>query len=179
MPQKKNPDGLELIRGKTARVVGNLTSLLVLTKGLPLAYNRDLQEDKQRVFDSFDTVAASLMLAAPMVAGAELRREAIAERLDRGYLDATTLMEYLIHRGVPQRTAHHMIGSLVATAMKQDKSLAELSLDEFKTVSNDLDDSVYEVLGVERAIAAFKSIGSTHPELVDQQVEHWKAVLAH
>ena len=93
MPQKVNPDVLELIRGKTARVVGNLTSLLVLIKGLPLAYNRDLQEDKQRLFDSFDTVDACLELAAPLVAGAELNRRAIAERLDRGYLDATTLME--------------------------------------------------------------------------------------
>ena len=96
MPQKINPDVLELIRGKTARVVGNLQTLLVLVKGLPLAYNRDLQEDKPPLFDSFDTVRASLELAAPLVAGAELNRAAIAERLDRGHLDATTLMEYLI-----------------------------------------------------------------------------------
>ena len=114
MPQKINPDVLELIRGKTARVVGNLQTLLVLVKGLPLAYNRDLQEDKPPLFDSFDTVRASLELAAPLVAATELNREAIAERLDRGYLDATTLMEYLIRRGVPQRTAHGLVGRLVA-----------------------------------------------------------------
>ena len=101
MPQKVNPDVLELVRGKTARVVGNLQSLLVLVKGLPLAYNRDLQEDKRPIFDSFDTVNACLELAAPLVAGAELDRAAIAQRLDRGHLDATTLMEYLILRGVP------------------------------------------------------------------------------
>ena len=109
MPQKINPDVLELIRGKTARVVGNLQTLLVLIKGLPLAYNRDLQEDKQPLFDSFDTVRASLELAAPLVAGAELNRAAIAERLDRGHLDATTLMEHLIRRGIPQRTAHGLV----------------------------------------------------------------------
>src|SRR5688500_16459405 len=133
MPQKINPDVLELIRGKTGRVIGNLTSLLVLVKGLPLAYNRDLQEDKERLFDSVDTVAACLELAAAVVAGAELNREAIGTRLDQGYLDATTLMEYLIMRGVPQRTAHEMIGRLVATAMKRGVPLAELPVDEFQS----------------------------------------------
>ncbi|MCX7426033.1 MAG: argininosuccinate lyase, partial [Planctomycetia bacterium] len=130
MPQKINPDVLELIRGKTARVVGNLQTLLVLIKGLPLAYNRDLQEDKPPMFDSFDTVRASLELAAPLVAATQLNREAIAERLDRGYLDATTLMEYLIRRGLPQRTAHGLIGQLVAMARKRGVPLAELPLEE-------------------------------------------------
>ena len=119
MPQKINPDVLELIRGKTARVVGDLQALLVLIKGLPLAYNRDLQEDKPPLFDAFDTVYASLSLAAPLVEGAELNRAAIAERLDRGYLDATTLMEYLIRRGIAQRTAHGLVGGLVARAMER------------------------------------------------------------
>ena len=104
----------------------------MLVKGLPLAYNRDLQEDKERLFDSFDTVDACLELAAAVVAGAELNREAIAARLDRGYLDATTLMEHLIMQGVPQRTAHEIIGRLVATAMKRGVPLAELPLDEFQ-----------------------------------------------
>src|SRR5262245_20817707 len=119
MPQKVNPDVLELTRGKTARVVGNLQALLVLVKGLPLAYNRDLQEDKERIFDSFDTVELCLELAAPLVAGATLNRPAIAEMLDRGYLDATTLMEWLIQRGTPQRTAHHVVGQLVIKAMQR------------------------------------------------------------
>jgi argininosuccinate lyase len=113
MPQKINPDVLELIRGKTGRVIGSLTALLVLVKGLPLSYNRDLQEDKQPLFDAADTVRACLELAAPLVAAAELNRDAIAARLERGYLDATTLMEHLIMEGVPQRTAHEIIGRLV------------------------------------------------------------------
>ena len=123
MPQKINPDVLELIRGKTARVIGNLQTLLVLVKGLPLAYNRDLQEDKRALFDSFDTVSACLEMAAPLVAGAELNREAIAERLDRGHLDATTLMEHLIRRGMPQRTAHDIVGKLVRSALGQRRAV--------------------------------------------------------
>ena len=177
MPQKINPDVLELIRGKSARVIGSLQSLLVLTKGLPLAYNRDLQEDKERVFDAADTVRGCLELAAPLVAGAELRREAIEERLDRGYLDATTLMEELIHRGVPQRTAHELIGKLVAEAMESGARLADLPVESFRAAHESLDESVYEVLGAERAIEAFKSAGSTNPELVADQVALWRARL--
>ena len=174
MPQKINPDVLELIRGKTARVVGNATeSLLVLTKGLPLAYNRDLQEDKERVFDAADTVRACLQLAAPLVAGAELNRAAIEERLDRGHLDATTLMEHLIHRGVPQRTAHELIGKLVGVALERDCRLADLPVEEFQAAHADLGESVYEVLGVERAVRAFRSEGSTHPDRVAEQLAAW------
>ena len=132
MPQKINPDVLELIRGKTARAVGNLQTLLVLLKGLPLAYNRDLQEATPPLLDSFDTVSASLELAAPLVAAAELNRAAIAARLDRGHLDATTLMEHLIRRGVPQRTAHGLVGRLVRKAMERGVRLADLPLEEFR-----------------------------------------------
>ena len=178
MPQKINPDVLELVRGKTGRVVGNLQSLLVLVKGLPLAYNRDLQEDKPRVFDSADTVHACVELAAPVVAGAELNREAIAQRLEGGYLDATTLMEYLIGLGVPQRSAHEIIGRLVAKAMGKSCSLAELPIEDFRSAHDALDDRVYEVLGVERAVAAFKSFGSTAPAQVAAQVAAWKERLA-
>jgi len=165
---------LELIRGKTARVIGNLQSLLVLVKGLPLAYNRDLQEDKEPLFNSFDTVRASLELAAPLVAGAELNRSAIAERLDRGHLDATTLMEHLIRGGVPQRTAHGLVGRLVRTALDRGVRLADLSLDDFRQAHPDLDESVYDVLGPEKAVAAMQSFGSTGPEQVKEQVQRWK-----
>jgi argininosuccinate lyase len=174
MPQKINPDVLELTRGKTARVIGNLQALLVLVKGLPLAYNRDLQEDKERVFDSADTVEACLELAAAVVAGAELNRERIADRLDRGYLDATTLMEHLIRRGVPQRSAHEAIGKLVAAAMERDVPLAGLELAVFQTAHAELDADVYDVLGVDRAVAAFVSEGSTAPAEVAKQVTAWK-----
>lgn len=174
MPQKINPDVLELIRGKTARVVGNLQSLLVLVKGLPLAYNRDLQEDKPPLFDSVDTVKACLELAAPIVGQCQLNTSNIARRLDRGYLDATTLMEFLISRDIPQRTAHHLVGSLVRTAMERDVPLSELKLADFQQASAELDDSIFDFLGVENAIAAFQSYGSTAPAQVADQVEYWR-----
>jgi len=177
MPQKVNPDVLELIRGKTARVVGDLQTLLVLVKGLPLAYNRDLQEDKPPVFDAFDTVRASLELAAPLVAGAELNRAVIADRLDRGYLDATTLMEYLIRRGVPQRTAHGTVGRLVRRAMDRGVRLMDLSLEEFREEEPLLDEGVYQALGAHKAVEAMASYGSTGPSQVRQQMERWKALL--
>ena len=174
MPQKINPDVLELIRGKTARVVGNLTRLLVLVKGLPLAYNRDLQEDKEPIFDSFDTVRGCLELAAPLVAAAELNREAIAARLDEGYLDATTLMEHLIRRGIPQRTAHDLVGNLVRKALTRSQRLADLSLADFQEADPELDESVYAVLGAENAVRAFVSYGSTGPEQVKHQLQAWR-----
>jgi argininosuccinate lyase len=174
MPQKVNPDILELTRGKSARVIGDLQTVLVLVKGLPLAYNRDLQEDKPPLFDSFDTVQACLELAEPLVAGAELNREIIAARLDEGYLDATTLMEYLIGRGIPQRSAHHHVGQLVSRAMQQKVPLADLPLSEFQHLDASLDESVFEVLGAQQAVAAFVSYGSTGPQQVAGQIRRWQ-----
>src|SRR5262249_2516562 len=163
---------------KTARVIGNLQALLVLVKGLPLAYNRDLQEDKERIFDSFDTVELCLELAAPLIAGATLNRTAIAEKLDRGHLDATTLMEWLIQRGTPQRTAHHAVGQLVGKALECGCRLADLPLEDYRNTDSTLDQSVYNVLGVEKAIAAFTSYGSTAPAEVLKQIERWKTKLS-
>ncbi len=174
MPQKINPDVLELIRGKTARVIGHLQTLLVLVKGLPLAYNRDLQEDKPPVFDAFDTVRACLEVAVPLVAGAELLRPAIAQRLEQGYLDATTLMEYLIRRGVPQRTAHDLVGRLVRKAIDRGVPLAGLSLEEFREAHAGLDAEVYAVLGAPQAVQAMQSYGSTGPQQVREQIQRWK-----
>jgi argininosuccinate lyase len=178
MPQKINPDVLELVRGKTARVVGNLTRLLVLVNGLPLAYNRDLQEDKEPLFDSFDTVRACLELAAPLVAAAELNREAIAARLEEGYLDATTLMEFFIRRGRPQRTCHELVGKLVRAAMERGVPLANLKLEEYQRQDPEIDDSIYQVLGSRRAVEAFVSRGSTGPNEVEHALKVWRARLA-
>ena len=174
MPQKVNPDVVELIRGKTARVVGNLQTLLVLTKGLPMAYNRDLQEDKQPVFDSFDTIEAVLTLAAPLIAGMTLNREAIANRLDCGYLDATTLMEHLISKGVPQRTAHGIVGRLVRLAMERNMPLAKVPIKDFKEAYEGFDYNVFSILGAGNAVSAMQSYGSTAPEQVRKQIDVWK-----
>ena len=178
MPQKINPDVLELTRGKTARVVGSLQTLLMLTKGLPLAYNRDLQEDKPPLFDAVDTVESCLEVAAPLVEGARLKLDSIAGRLDRGFLDATTLMEYLIKRGLPQRTAHHLIGGLVKLATEKSVTLSQLPIEDFQSFDSSLDESVYDVLGVDKAVQAFQSVGSTAPAMVASQVDLWKKRLS-
>jgi argininosuccinate lyase len=169
MPQKVNPDVLELIRGKSARVVGDLTTLLVLVKGLPLAYNRDLQEDKPPLLDAVDTVESCLAMAAPVVAEAELDHTAIARRLDEGHLDATALMEFMIRQGVPQRTAHGLVGSLVALASQRGVRLAELTLDDFR--------SSHPALDERGAVEALRSYGSSGPDQVAEQVRRWQAKL--
>jgi len=175
MPQKKNPDVLELIRGRTARVLGDLNTLLVLVKGLPLAYNRDLQEDKEPLFDAFDTVEACLELAAVVVEGATLRADRIAARLDEGFLDATTLMEYLIRQGVPQRTAHEVIGHLVGRCEQLGcRRLADLPDAELSRAYPGLGPGVKDVLGVANAVGAFRSYGSTAPGEVENQLSSWK-----
>ncbi len=177
MPQKVNPDTLELTRGKSARVVGNLQTLLVLIKGLPLAYNRDLQEDKPPLFDSFDTVIACLELAIPIVEQTELQREVISAKLDQGYLDATALMEGLILRGMPQRTAHHKVGALVAIAKARKVSLVALTEAEIKSVDESLDGSIRTTLGVSGAVQSYSSYGSSSPERVAEQVNRWRKLI--
>ncbi|MEM8667176.1 MAG: argininosuccinate lyase [Planctomycetota bacterium] len=177
MPQKVNPDTLELTRGKSARVMGNLQTLMLLVKNLPLAYNRDLQEDKPPLFDSFDTVIAMLELATPIVEGSELQRESIAARLEQGYLDATTLMEWMIRKGMPQRKAHHLVGAIVGEAMQRKVPLAELPLEVMRTHASEIDESVFECLGTANAVAAFVSYGSSAPDQVKSQIERWKGKL--
>ncbi|MFM2003777.1 MAG: hypothetical protein RI963_3203 [Planctomycetota bacterium] len=178
MPQKVNPDVLELTRGKSARVMGNLQTLMLLIKNLPLAYNRDLQEDKPPLFDSFDTIEAALAVITPLVAGAELRRDSIAARLELGYLDATTLMEYLIAQGMPQRRAHHLVGAIVGEAMRRGVPLSDLPLEVMRQHAPELTSDVAKVLGAANAVAAFRSEGSTSPDRVAEQVRLWKQRLA-
>lgn len=178
MPQKVNPDTLELTRGKSARVMGNLQTLMLLVKNLPLAYNRDLQEDKPPLFDSFDTVQAMLELAAPIVEGSVLLRDSIESRLEQGYLDATTLMEWMIKKGMPQRRAHHLVGAIVGDAMERSVSLSELPLETFQQHDEEIDASVYKALGTANAVAAFVSEGSTAPDQVRSQMQRWQELLS-
>ena len=179
MPQKVNPDTLELTRGKTGRVVGALQTLMMLMKGLPLAYNRDMQEDKPPLFDAFDTVQACLQLAIPIVQGSQLQPAAIKLRLDQGYLDATALMEAIMQMGMPQRTAHHKVGALVALAKSKAVTLGELTDEDFSSVEPSfVGEALRKRLGVEGAVASYQSLGSSRPELVRAQVAAWKQKLA-
>jgi argininosuccinate lyase len=177
MPQKKNPDVLELIRGRVARVTGELQSLLMLVKGLPLAYNRDLQEDKVAVFNAHDTVASSLEMAALIVSQVRFREDAIREKLDRGFLDATTLMEFLVKRGVPMRSAHEAVGKLVRISEERGCRLQDLPAEVFDSVAPGSGAEVYQVLGVWNALAACRSAGSTAPDEVKKRLEYWRGRL--
>jgi len=174
MPQKRNPDVLELIRGKTARVVADLQQLMVLVKSLPLAYNRDLQEDKIALFDAHDTVVSCLQLAAAIVESAEMQHNRIKAGLEDGFLDATTFMEYLILKGVPMRSAHGTVGQLVALCESKSCRLADLSLKELKSACDLIEDDVFEILGTENAVAALSSYGSGGKNCVSRQVARWK-----
>ncbi|MBO6939618.1 MAG: argininosuccinate lyase [Deltaproteobacteria bacterium] len=152
MPQKKNPDMAELARGKTGRVIGDLVNLLVTLKGLPLAYNRDLQEDKAPVFDAFDTVDDTLDVLSGAIAAAAFQPEKMKAALREGFLDATELADWLAARGVPFRDAHHVVGHLVAKAHASQRTLGELTLDELKAEHDAFDESAFDALDMETAV---------------------------
>ncbi|ADH86878.1 argininosuccinate lyase [Desulfurivibrio alkaliphilus] len=168
MPQKKNPDVPELIRGKSGRVVGHLMALLTLLKGLPLAYNRDLQEDKEPIFDTVDTVSASLALAAELMAGLNFREEKLAAALRRGCMTATDLADYLVRKQVPFRQAHAIVGRAVAYALEQGRDVAELSLVELKRFAECIEEDVFAVLSVEGSVNSRNSLGGTGGARVDE-----------
>uniref|UniRef100_A0A6N2MGI4 argininosuccinate lyase n=1 Tax=Salix viminalis TaxID=40686 RepID=A0A6N2MGI4_SALVM len=174
MPQKKNPDPMELVRGKSARVIGDLVTLLTLCKGLPLAYNRDLQEDKEPVFDSVKTVVGMLEVSAEFAQNITFNRERIQKSLPAGHLDATTLADYL---GLPFRTAHEVVGTCVHLCVSRNLRLEDLTLDDLKHISPAFNQDVYEYLGVENAVNKFSSYGSTGSACVASQLDYWKLSL--
>ena len=178
MPQKRNPDVLELIRGRTARVMAAVPQLLILIKSLPMAYNRDLQEDKLAMFTAYDALHASLELAPSIIRGAELQYEQIESRLEDGFLDATALMEYMIKKGVPMRTGHETVGRLVSHCEARGCRLSDLPLEEFREVCDLIEDDVRQVLGTRNALLALQSFGGGGPASVNARVAEWKERLA-
>ena len=161
MPQKKNPDIPELIRGKSGRVVGSLMSLLVLVKGLPLTYNRDLQEDKEQVFDAIDTVSASLSIMAELLANLEFKTDSLYKATQSGFLTATDLADYLVLKDVPFREAHGIVGRAVAYCLEKKCELRELSVDEMRRFSPAIEKDVFEILSVEGSVDSRISAGGT------------------
>ncbi len=176
MPQKKNPDVPETARGKCARVVGDLISMAMLMKGLPLAYNKDLQEDKEPVFDAIDTVKDTLRAFIEMMAGVVPNREQMRKAAAAGYPTATDLADYLTRRGVPFRTAHDIVGRVVRHASEAGCDIAELSLDDLRSYSDVITDDVYKVLTLGGSVAARNHVGGTAPNQVLKQVERWEAI---
>ena len=166
MPQKKNPDVPELVRGKTGRVNGHLVALLTIMKGQPLAYNKDNQEDKEPLFDSVDTVLGSLKAYGDMIPAMRLKKDNMLSAALRGFSTATDLADYLVRRGVAFRDAHEVVGKAVRHCIEQQKDLAQLTLDELRGFSKAIGQDVFEVLTVEGSVAARNHIGGTAPAQV-------------
>jgi len=173
MPQKKNPDVLELIRGRTGRVYGDLFGLFTALKGLPLAYNRDMQEDKEALFDAFDTVRDSLNTMAKMTANTEFKVENLEAACERGYLDATSLAEYLVQRGLPFREAHRTVGKIVLNCATSRQKLSAVPVDELKAQCELIGDDVHESLGASNCVRLYRSHGSSSPKEVERQLKLW------
>jgi argininosuccinate lyase len=180
MPQKRNPDMLELIRGRCGNVYGDLFALMTILKGLPIGYNRDLQEDKRIVFRAFDTVSSCLAMATAIVESANFVKENIEPTLERGFLDATSLAEYFVTKGVPFRTAHQIVGSLVAKCEKEGKTaLAQLKVEQFNEALKahglpPVGEDVYHALGARNVVARYRSAGAAGGKPFEDQLAAWK-----
>ena len=177
MPQKKNPDVPELVRGKTGRVNGHLISLLTLMKSQPLAYNKDNQEDKEPLFDALDTVKDCLRAFADMIPAITAKKDSMYEAAKRGFSTATDLADYLVRKGIPFRDSHEIVGKSVAYGIETHKDLSDMSLEELQQFSDVISDDVFDVLTLEGSVAARNHIGGTAPEQVRAAVERAQAVM--
>ena len=174
MPQKKNPDMAELIRGKTGRVYGHLMGMLTMMKGLPLAYNKDMQEDKEAVFDSIDTVKMCLPVFTNMIKTAVFNKTNMYKAAKGGFTNATDAADWLVKKGVPFRDAHAILGHLVLYCINNDKGLEDLTLEEFRAISPVFDESVYEAISVEKCVEARSIPGGPSPEYIKKLIEQNK-----
>ena len=174
MPQKKNPDVAELTRGKTGRLIGNLVSLLTTIKGLPMTYNRDLQEDKEPLFDSIDQIKLALEVFAEMMAAAKIRENRTLEATSDPFLLATDLADYLVLKGVPFRDAHEVMGKLTAYSLTEKRNFPDLTLEEYKQFSRAFEPDLFKVLDLKTALKARKAIGAPSPANVGSQITRWQ-----
>ncbi len=177
MPQKKNPDVCELTRGKSGRLCGNLVSVLVAVKGLPLTYNRDLQEDKEPLFDSFETVSLALQVNAEMVAAMRINEDRCEAAVEDPLLLATDLADYLVRRGVPFRKAHELVGKAVAVAVSTGTPLNQLTLEQFREISPAYGEDVHSVFNLDRAFALRTNPGAPNAENTKRRLAYWKQQL--
>ncbi|MDD2221343.1 MAG: argininosuccinate lyase, partial [Clostridia bacterium] len=178
MPQKKNPDVAELVRGKTGRVYGALITLLTVMKSLPLAYNKDMQEDKEPLFDAVDTVKGCLTVFTPMLASLKINKDKMRAAVGSGFLNATDLADYLAAKGLPFREAHAVSGRLVLYCEQKGKALDDLSLDELKQASELFEQDIYQAISVDTCLAARTSAGGPAPEAVKKAIKEAEAKLA-
>ena len=178
MPQKKNPDMAELVRGKTGRVYGDLVSLLTTLKGLPLAYNKDMQEDKECVFDAVDTVKMCLRVFAPMIASATVLEDNMKKAASAGFINATDLADYLTKKGMPFRTAYKLTGQLVARCAERGFTLESLPIEEYKSLSSLFEDDIYGEIDLAACVKKRASEGGTSPESVEAQIAYVRETLS-
>ena len=171
MPQKKNPDITELIRGKTGRAYGNLIALLTMLKGIPLAYNKDMQEDKELLFDSIDTVKQCLSIFTPMLKTATFLKDNMYNAAKKGFINATDLADYLAKKGMPFRDAYKLTGSIVLDAIKENTTLDEIKINKYKEYSNLIDEDVYKAIDLRNCVDKRLSFGGTSKEMVLKQIE--------
>jgi argininosuccinate lyase len=177
MPQKRNPDVPELIRGKSGRVFGDLTALLTLMKGLPLAYNKDMQEDKESLFDAVDTVKGCLKVFTAMVAGLTVDRQRAMDLAGQGFATATDLADALVRAGLPFRDAHEVVGKLVALAESRGCQLAELRPEDLTSLAPAADPALLQELTVEASVAARQALGGTAPDTVREAIDDARKAL--
>jgi len=170
MPQKKNPDLAELIRGKTGRVYGDLFTLLTVMKGIPLAYNKDMQEDKEAVFDSVETVKKCLEQMNAMLSSMTVKKDRLYAAAGHGYINATDLADYLTKKGIPFRTSYKLVGEIVAYAISKNATLEELTLNEYKTFSSDFDEKLFEAIDLRECVLRRTSVGGPTAKSVDRQI---------
>jgi argininosuccinate lyase len=178
MPQKKNPDVPELVRGKTGRVYGHLLALLTTMKGLPLSYNRDLQEDKEALFDALDTVVASLGVSTELIKGLIVNRAMLAKAAESGYMLATELADYLVTKGVPFRQAHVTVGRVVRWCLDRKRDLRDLTLADLRSFSDRFEKDALDVVTVEGAIERKAQIGGTARKRVEARIKALEKALA-
>ncbi len=178
MPQKKNPDVAELIRGKAGRVYGHLMGLLTTMKGIPLAYNKDMQEDKEPIFDSIDTVKLCLPVFCDMIATMTVKKDNMLKGSKGGFTNATDVADYLVKKGLPFREAHAVVGRMVFYSIEHDKALDDLTMDEFKEFSDIIEDDIYNAISMETCVNDRKVIGGPAKEVVEKAIADAKEFLA-
>jgi argininosuccinate lyase len=178
MPQKKNPDIAELVRAKTGRVYGDLMNVLTIMKGLPLAYNRDMQEDKPPMFDAADTTMESLRVFSEMLSSLKFKKKRFEDELKKSYSAATEIADYLVRKGVPFRDAHRIVGSIVRECLKKEIGLAELPLRNYRRYSSAFEEDIFVLLDPRLSISHKKSAGSTSAQEVNRQITIWRRVLS-
>ena len=178
MPQKKNPDMLELIRGKSGRVFGNLMSILTIMKAQPFAYNRDNQEDKPPLFDTVDTVLGCLQALIEILPNIKINHEMLEKAASLGYSTATDLADYLAKQGVPFREAHEIVGKIVALAISKKKSLHELDLQDYRSIHPDIDEKIISVASLQSSVQSKNTFGGTSTNEVKKQIDAARKLLA-